>query len=305
MIAALEWLGVRARWVLALGFVAALAAPGLAERLRPALPFLVACVYALSMARLDGRALARDLGSPRRGLLTLALSAALLTVPTAGAWAAVRALGAGADWEAAAVWTFAAPPIASAAGLCFLMGWNAGRALQLTVAASLIMPALGPAIGAWLLGAAIPISPLDLGLRTAAMIAGGAVIASAVRAWAGPERIARNGRVFDGLVAATMVVFLFPLFDGVGASILARPGQAAAFLALACLFVFGPYVALAFAERGRAQAGALALVAGTRSTAIYLAALPPDPAFTLYVALYQLPMFATPLVLGAILRRRA
>ncbi|MEM1314717.1 MAG: hypothetical protein AAGI51_09205 [Pseudomonadota bacterium] len=304
MTVVLEWLGARARWVLCFGFAAALALPALAEALRPALPFLVACVYALSMARLDLAALTRELATLRRGPAALALSIALLTLPTAAAWAAMRALGAGPDWEAAAVWTFAAPPIASAAGLCFLLGWNAGRALQLTVVASLIMPAVGPAMGAWLLGAAAPMSPLDLALRTAAMIAGGAAIAAAVRAAAGRARIERNGRVFDGLVAVVMVLFLFPLFDGVGASILARPGLAAGFLGLACLFVFGPYLALAWAGPRAGDVGALALIAGTRSTAIWIAALPEDPALTLYVALYQLPMFATPLALGALLRKR-
>jgi hypothetical protein len=43
---------------------------------------------------------------------------------------------------------------------------------------------------------------------------------------------------------------------------------------------------------------------GNRNVAIYLAALPPDPLFGLYVALYQLPMLFTPLVLGRLLRGR-
>ena len=43
---------------------------------------------------------------------------------------------------------------------------------------------------------------------------------------------------------------------------------------------------------------------GTRNVSIYFAALPADPLFGLYVALYQIPMLFTPLVLGRVLRGR-
>jgi hypothetical protein len=61
------------------------------------------------------------------------------------------------------------------------------------------------------------------------------------------------------------------------------------------------------ARRGGAEAGlagSAGLMWGNRNVSIYLAALPPDPLFGLYVALYQLPMLFTPLVLGRVLRGR-
>ena len=38
------------------------------------------------------------------------------------------------------------------------------------------------------------------------------------------------------------------------------------------------------------DAGALGIVWGARSVAIFFAALPPDPVFSIFVALYQIPM---------------
>ena len=48
---------------------------------------------------------------------------------------------------------------------------------------------------------------------------------------------------------------------------------------------------------GAETSGALGILWGNRTVAIYLAALPPDPQVTLFVALYQFPMYFTPLLL--------
>jgi hypothetical protein len=55
----------------------------------------------------------------------------------------------------------------------------------------------------------------------------------------------------------------------------------------------------------RETAGATALIWGNRNAALALAALPPDPLFTLYVALYQFPMYFTPLVIRPLVAARA
>jgi len=77
--------------------------------------------------------------------------------------------------------------------------------------------------------------------------------------------------------------------------------------ALAVAANWGPQIAMALGA-GRVAApglaGAAALMWGNRNAGMYLAALPPDPVFGLYVAFYQLPMLFTPLVLGRILRGR-
>ncbi len=301
-VAALEWVGAHARWVLFIGCLTALAFPAAASTMRPLLPALVAMVYALGMARVDLPIVARNALRPRRAAVTLGLSALMLTVTAAAGWWLVLALGMGPDYAMAVVYAFASPPIASAAAMCFLLGLNAAMALELTVVASLVMPVIGPAVVYALLGAAVPIAPLDLMLRVGAMVAAGAVMAVVIRRVFGPARIARSAKAFDGVSAIALLIFVIPVFDGVGETIAARPGLALGMLGLSSALIFGPHLLLRLAPIPTAEAGASAVVWGTRSVAIYLAALPYDPVFALFCALYQLPMYATPLVLGRFYR---
>ena len=114
---------------------------------------------------------------------------------------------------------------------------------------------------------------------------------------AGPERIARNGPVMDGVAAITLVIFVIPLFDGAGAALLANPMRGLVLLALGAAVMFAPHLLARATGLPGPVAGAGAMVWGTRSVALYAAALPFDQDFMIYVALYQFPMLATPLLL--------
>lgn len=303
--AALAWVGARARWVLAVGVLLAVFLPGLSAALRPALPALVALVFCIAMARMDLGLLARQAVSPRRLARTVLLTVALLVGTPMLLWALATAAGAGPGVVSALVYTGAAPPITSAAGLCLLLGLDAVLALELTVLASLATPLVGPLVTKALLGEAVPIDTLALGLRVGGMIAAGALAALLLRRLVGPKRIAANARMFDGIGAISMLLFVIPLFDGVLTQILGDPLFAFGIFALAVAANYGSQIAmLHLARLGLLpeSAGALGLAWGNRTVAIYFAALPPDPVFGLYVALYQIPMLFTPLVMGRLLR---
>lgn len=282
--------------MLLVGAFAGLALPAAAEALRPALPFLVAMVYALAMLRIDPVAVLRGFARPAHLAKLLALVLLMLAAAPALGFGLARLLGLGAAFETALVYTLAAPPIASAAAMCLIVGFDGRRALELTVLASLALPFVGPAVTAALLGEAVALDPVALGLRMAAMIFGGFALALALRRLLGAERIARNAPALDGLASLGFLLFVLPLFDGVGPAILAAPGLALAFLGLSALLVLGTIRAALALPVPRPLAGATGAVGGTRSVAIYLAALPPDPVFALFVALYQLPMAAIPMV---------
>lgn len=282
--------------MLLVGAFAGLALPAAAEALRPALPFLVAMVYALAMLRIDPVAVLRGFARPAHLAKLLALVLLMLASAPALGFGLARLLGLGAAFETALVYTLAAPPIASAAAMCLIVGFDGRRALELTVLASLALPFVGPAVTAALLGEAVALDPVALGLRMAAMIFGGFALALALRRLLGAERIARNAPALDGLASLGFLLFVLPLFDGVGPAILAAPGLALAFLGLSALLVLGTIRAALALPVPRPLAGATGAVGGTRSVAIYLAALPPDPVFALFVALYQLPMAAIPMV---------
>lgn len=298
MIAGLTWLGRNARWFLALGSLFALMVPQIAAFSRPALPFLVCLVLGMSMARVDLPDIARNAFKPRF-LKDMALATVLLMPVTGVVYLALARLFAlSAPDVEALVYLAATPPIASAAGLCLILGYDARRGLEITLAATILTPVIGPVMVALMIPDAAALSSLDLAWRLARMILGGLLVAVAIRGFVGAKTIDGNKSIFDGLSAVAMLLFIFPLFDGVLATILSDPPRALWVLALACVFNLGVNAAVRQIARGAdpERRGALGLIWGNRTIALYLAALPPDPQFTLFCALYQFPMYFTPLL---------
>jgi len=105
-----------------------------------------------------------------------------------------------------------------------------------------------------------------------------------------------------------LLLFVIPIFDRFWEVVLSLPWFALCTLALVLVVNWGVQALVAVVGRRAAEpglAGSAGLMWGTRNVSIYFAALPPDPLFGLYVALYQLPMLCTPLVLGRVMRGRA
>ena len=297
----LETVGANARWIMAGGCVAALFLPSLSALLRPALPFLVSVVLATAMTRIDLGEIAR--GAIRPARLGSWLAAIALMMPVAAMLMWLLGQAALPEDRPLLILYALAPPIASSAGISFLMRYDAQRAVEVTVAATLLTPLIGPALLAVMLPELPGLDPVPLALRLGAMVAGGVAMALVAKALIGRDRIARSGRKFDGIAACIMVLFVIPLFDGVGATILADPATALRVLVLSVALNLGINIAvILIGERslGRPRAGAYGVMSGNRTVALYLAALPYDPHFALFVALYQFPMYLTPLALGAL-----
>lgn len=293
--------------MLAVGVFSALLLPNLATAVSGILPVMVMVVFCLAAARLDlGALLARSL-KPRRVVTLAAWISALMVLTPVLFWAAGRVAGLPEALVAGLIYTAAAPPIMSSAALCLMLGLDAAFALEITVVASLMTPLIGPPVTRLLLGEAVPIEPGLLALRTGAMIVIGVGAGALLRRLLGARWIDGHKAAFDGLAAVAMVLFIFPLFDGVGAMLTAEPGFGLAVFALTVLANLGvqlaAWAALA-AILGRTRAllpatvGAAALMWGNRTVALYAAALPPEPIFQLYVALYQIPMLLTPLIMA-------
>lgn len=307
MTAALAWLGRRAPAALAVGIALAFLVPGVSRVLRPALPFLVPAVLGLALARIELAATLRGAFAPRRLALLAAITLAMMPLGAALLAGLAALAGLGPGLTAALIYLAAAPPIASAAALCFILGFNARLVLEITLAATLATPVLGALTVAALLpgGATLPMG--DLALRLGLMIAAALALAVAIRRLAGPERMASNAAVMDGIGVITLVIFVIPIFDGVPALIAAAPLAALGVLALAVAVNLGATLALRAGLRpflADRDAGAVGLAFGNRNISMYLAALPYDPVFTLFVALYQVPMLLTPLILRFFASRR-
>ena len=301
MIAALEWIGLRARWVLALGAVAALFLQDLAAILRPALPAFVALMYLLAMVRIDLGAVFRRSLQPRRMAMVLGTCVALMVLTPTLISGIAHVVGLPQHLTESLIYIGAGPPLGSAAALCLLLGLDAALALELTIVGSFLAPVLGPLVTAMLLGDAVPIEPWTLSLRLAGMIGTGAVLAVAARRLIGPETIAKRASVFDGIGAVAMLATILPIFDGATDLILSAPVLALGVLALVFAFNIGLQLITTPLLRkfsGHESGGAMGLAWGNRNAALYLAALPQAPVFSLFVALYQFPMYMTPLLMG-------
>jgi predicted Na+-dependent transporter len=305
VLSGLAWVGARARWVLAVGVVLVTFLPSLSAFFRPYLPGFLVLMLCVSMARLDLGALAHRATRPRRLAKVMLWVVAMMVVSPLVVWAGAVAVGMPEAQVVALVYTFAAPPISSSPAICLLLGLEAGFALELTVLSSLAAPFIGPMVTKLLLGEAVPLDTLELTMRVAAMMAAGVVAAVALRWLVGPDRIARNASALDGVATLVLLAFVIPLLDGFWVVTLSMPWFALGTFLLVLAANWGVQVVMVLAGRraaGPDLVGAASLMWGNRNVSLYLAALPPDPLFGLYVAFYQLPMLFTPLVLGRILR---
>lgn len=307
MRAFLLWLGARARYVLSIGVLAALFLPSLSAWLRPALPFLVSAVLVMAMVRIDLLALVKAAIRPKRLALLVFISLLLMPV-TALIYAGICSLFDVPDaWRDSLIYLAAAPPIASSAGLCFLLGFNAALALEVAVFVTLMMPFLGVATVNLLVADAPDISALNMSMRLGWIILLAVIVSQVLRRLFGPPQILRNGQILDGLGALVMLTFVIPLFDGIGRLIMDDPKRALIVLGLAIMVNLGGNVLVVTAARRFRplyDAGAMGVLNGNRSVAIYLAVIPATPVFALFVALYQIPMYFTPLLARLIPRAR-
>ncbi|MBB5516886.1 putative Na+-dependent transporter [Rubricella aquisinus] len=303
MIRILEWVGARARWVLAVGVLLAFLLPDASRVLRPVLPALVAGILALAMMRIDMMATARQALRPRQMAGSLVLLA-LLMPGMMGLMLGLHALLGLPTGDRAFLIAFCvAPPIASSGALALILRFDAARAVQITVIATLLTPVIGPVTVAMLAPGALDIPALDMAQRLAAIILGAVGLALILRRVIGTERIQRRAKALDGIAALALLTFVIPLFDGVTDTIRTDPAEAARVMLLVTCVNLGTLFAvrpLAGRITAPETAGTLGLIWGNRNVALYFAALPYDPAFSLAVALYQIPMLATPLILSAL-----
>ncbi len=293
--------------MLIVGCLIAFVFPNLASIMRPALPVLVALVLGSSMAQLKPRELLPDILSPSR-LPTLVAIAVVLMPATSMIYALVFGLtGVSQRSLEFAVILAAAPPIASAAALCQFIGLNGRRALEISLVATVLTPLLGPLTLSILLPERAAVDPFELALRLAAIILGGWVFALVIglalrnRTRSGDA----NSHVLNGISALAMILFLVPVFDGVAVRLIDDPVTGSSIFGLAVVLNLGVNGTVYFIARkplGRRDSGTLGLLWGNRNAAVYLAALPPDPYLGMFIALYQFPMYFTPLLVRNLIR---
>jgi BASS family bile acid:Na+ symporter len=203
----------------------------------------------------------------------------------------------------------AAPPVISAPTLAALMGLDAALALATLIVCTAVTPFTAPVFATLFIGPTMAISPLALGAKLLALLAGAAIVAALVRRVAGRAWIARQGERIDGLSVVALFFFAVGLMDGVLASIISEPLKVLGLtlLSFALSFALMALTTIVFARLGRGQALALGLAAGNRNMGLMLAAAGAAvPELTwLYFAIAQLPIYLMPAMLKPLARRVA
>jgi BASS family bile acid:Na+ symporter len=302
--AVLAWLGRQGTRAVALSVFAGLALPWLAALFRPAFTPSVFVLLTLAFLRVDPAALRRHFGRP--GLVLAATVWMVIATPLLCGYP-LRALGLERGLLIALIFQAAAPPVVATSSLAALMGLDAALALAVLTAGAVATPVTAAAFAALFLGSAIELSPIGLGLRLFAMLAGAAAIAALVRRVAGQVWVERQTERIDGLSVIALLVFAVAVMDGVVVQTIARPAFVAGLLGLAFAtsLGLGAATALVFWRAGREAALTLALCAGLRNLGVMIAATGGRvPQLTwLYVAMAQFPVYLLPHALKAALNR--
>ncbi len=306
MVQTLGWLGKHAPVVLIVGCAVAFTFPDLASIMRPALPVLVSLVLGSSMAQLNPREFLPRILSLSRFPAFVALAVVLMPVTSLIYALTFGLIGISGRSLEFAVILAAAPPIASAAALSQFIGLNSRRALEVSLVATVLTPLLGPLTLSILLPELEAVDPFRLAVRLAAIIVGGWIIAITISL---PLRYRnRSGtdesHVLNGVSAVAMILFLIPVFDGVAVRLFDDPLTGSSIFGLAVLLnlgVNGAVYCIALGPLGRRDSGTLGLLWGNRNAAVYLAALPPDPYLGMFIALYQFPMYFTPMLVRVLI----
>ncbi|MEM9605602.1 MAG: hypothetical protein AAGA11_22275 [Pseudomonadota bacterium] len=298
----LSWVGERARGLLAIGMLLALAVPSIPDSvLRVVLPVTSSLILAVAFARLDARAVVDQWKEPRIRRVLLWCLAGTVPLSMVIATGIARALGLDPTLTLCLALFAAAPPIASGAALCYLLGFDAVLALQLTVASTLLTPVVGPLCLVWIAGIDLPVTSAALFASLSAIVTGGLLVGRTARHFIGRPWIDAHPRALDGVATIAMLCFIVPMFADVTNLLFESPLLSLALLATVFALNIGVNLLLrAFVKPalGAARAGALGLMSGNRNLALYYASVPPEPVLGLFVALYQVPMFLTPLLLA-------
>ena len=304
---ALAWLGSQGtRAIAALVFIG-IAVPPLGQLLKPFVTEAVFLLLCISFLRVDIGALRGHLRRP--GLVLAATAWTTLAVPLiSGGGCFLTGVGTRSpDLYLALMLQAVASPMMASPALAAVMGLDSTLVLVTLVTSTALIPITAPLFAYAFFGTALALSPLGLGLKLAAILAGSLLVAAAIRWRVGNSAIRRNARPIDGLNILFLLVFVAAVMGNVIGGFLADPLTTIALtmLAFAVFFVLLGATMLIFRSAGHDRAMALGLMVSQRNMGLMLAAtdgmLP--GATWLYFALSQFPVYLSPQLLKPMARR--
>lgn len=281
---------------LVVGLVLGFALPGLAQSMRPALPFLVAGLLFVSALRVGHREVAGHVSQIARPLgecLVLQLALPILAIMLF----AITGLS-GTTAALALCLMLAAPSVTGAPNFAILAGRDPAPAMQVLITGTALFPLTVIPVF-WLLGSEA------LGEVSVAASVGGLIATILLAVAAGfalrhaliPTPEEAQLRQLDGLAVILLAVVVIGLMSGIGPLLEGDPMLLAGWLLLAFGVNFSLQIMSFALLRGYGPRSAgLSIISGNRNIALFLVALPPAVVDQLlpFIGCYQLPMYLTP-----------
>jgi BASS family bile acid:Na+ symporter len=305
--AALAWLGRQGTRAIAAVVFVAIAVPPAGALLQPFVAEAIFILLCIAFMRVDVAALRGLLLRPR--LVLVATAWTMLAIPLLFGVTG-RAFGLETrfpDLMLGLMLQAVASPMMAAPAFAALMGLDATLVLVTLVVSSALTPFTAPLFVHAFVGPALTMSPLALGVKLLAILAGSALVGIAVRRLAGASAIERHRDAIDGFNILVVFVFVAAIMENVAARFYAEPVLMVMLGAVAfavSLAVLGATI-LVFTKAGQERALVLALMASQRNMGLMLAAtggVLPDLVWV-YFGLCQFPIYLAPLLLSPLARR--
>jgi BASS family bile acid:Na+ symporter len=306
-VAALAWLGRQGtRAIAALVFIG-IAIPPLGALLKPYVTEAVFVLLCISFMRVDVAAMRGYLARP-----ALVIGATLWSTVAVPLLFGIGGIASGLDQSSPDLFlglmlqAVASPMMASPA-LVALMGLDSTLVLITLVTSTALVPLSAPLFAWVFFGSALTLSPLALGVKLFAILAGAILAAAVIRRLAGADAIVRYKQAIDGFNILVLLVFVSAVMGTVAASFWADPAG----VLLLTVFAFVIFAVLlgatvlVFRKAGRERALALGLMVSQRNMGLMLAGTDGVvPGLTwLYFALAQFPIYLSPQLLKPLVRR--
>jgi hypothetical protein len=304
----LAWLGRQGTRALAAIVFIGISVPPLGALLKPYVTAAIFLLLCVSFMRVDVAALRLHMRRP--GTVLAATAWSTLAVPLL---VGLLCLVVGLDKHSPDLFLgimlqAAASPMMAAPALAALMGLDATLVLITLVTCTALVPFTAPVFAYAFFGAELTLSPLALGVKLFAILAGSLLVAAVIRWIVGAAAIERHREPIDGVNILLMLVFVTAVMGTVAGSFLADPLTVTAILlfAFAMFFALLGLTVLIFRKLGRQKALALGLMVSQRNMGLMVAATEGVlPGGTwLYFALCQFPIYVTPQLLRPLARTK-
>jgi BASS family bile acid:Na+ symporter len=303
----LSWIGRQGTRAIAALVVIGIALPPVGSLLKPFVTEAVFILLSIAFLRIDIVGLKTYLRRPTMVLAATAWTSVVVPVLFGVGCHVFDFDKHASDLFLALMLQAVASPMMAAPALAALMGLDATLVLVTLVTSTALIPFTAPFFVLVFVGSALTISPLILGTKLFAILAGAALVGFTLRRVSGLVAIERHREKINGLNVLVLFVFVAAIMESVGTRFLAAPIMTIAITALAFIVFFAILflTALLFMSSGRERALALAFMASQRNMGLMLAATGGTlPELTwLYFALSQFPIYLSPQMLKPIVHK--